>query len=45
MFDADSSAPLAAARSVLVPFDLDARRAMTLPDDAVTRLKQKLVEF
>ena len=45
MFDADTSAPLACARSVLVPFDLDARRAMTLPDDAVARLREKLVQF
>ena len=45
MFDADTSAPLAAARSVLVPFDLDARKAMTLSDDAVARLREKLVEF
>ncbi len=44
MFDADTSAPLASARSVLVPFDLDARKAMTLPDDAVARLKEKLVQ-
>ena len=45
MFDADTSAPLAAARSVLVPLDLDARKAMTLQDDAVARLKEKLVAF
>ena len=44
MFDPDTGAPLAGARSVLVPFDLDARKAMTLPDDAVARLKAKLVK-
>jgi acyl-CoA thioester hydrolase len=44
MFDPDTGAPLAGARSVLVPFDLEARRAMTLPDAAVGRLREKLVE-
>ncbi len=45
MFDAESGRPLAAARSVLVPFDLEARRAMTLDDGAVARLKQQLIHF
>lgn len=44
MFDADTGAPMAGARSVLVPFDLEARKAMTLPDKAVARLREKLVE-
>ena len=43
-FDADTGAPLAGARSVLVPFDLEARKAMTLPDDAVGRLRERLVD-
>ena len=43
MFDSETGAPLAAARSVLVPFDLNARKAITLPDEAVARLKAKLV--
>jgi acyl-CoA thioesterase FadM len=45
MFDADTGRPLAAARSVLVPFDLDARKTMTLDDAAVARLKAQLVQF
>ncbi len=45
MFEAATGRPLAAARSVLVPFDLEARRAMTLPDDAVAQLKARLVTF
>jgi acyl-CoA thioester hydrolase len=43
-FDAGTGAPLAAARSVLVPFDLDARKATTLPDKAVASLRKKLIE-
>ena len=43
-FDAETGAPLAGARSVLVPFDLDARKAMTLPDEAVARLRTQTVE-
>jgi acyl-CoA thioester hydrolase len=45
MFDAGTGAPLAAARSVLVPLDLNARKAMTLPDEAVATLKAQLVAF
>ena len=45
MFDAATGAPLAAARSVLVPFDLDARKAMTLPAEAVAKLREQMVEF
>jgi acyl-CoA thioester hydrolase len=44
-FGADTGAPLAAARSVLVPFDLETRKAMTLPDDAVAKLQAQLVRF
>ena len=45
MFDPASGAPLAAARAVMVPFDLEARKATTLPDEVVTKLRAKLVEF
>ena len=45
MFDAGTGAPLAAARSVLVPFDLDARKAITLDDGQVEPLRARLVEF
>ena len=41
-FDAETGAPLAGARSVLVPFDLEARKAMTLPDRATARLKAQV---
>jgi acyl-CoA thioester hydrolase len=44
-FDAATGAPLAAARSVLVPFDLKARKAMSLPDDAVARLTARVTGF
>ena len=44
MFDPDTGAPLAGARSVLVPFDLDARKAATLPDEAVAKLRASLIE-
>jgi acyl-CoA thioester hydrolase len=43
-FDAETGSPLAAARSVLVPFDLEARKAMTLPEKAVGRLKEVVIE-
>jgi acyl-CoA thioester hydrolase len=43
-FDAETGAPIATARSVLVPFDLEARKAMTLADDAVAKLKAQVVQ-
>ncbi|HEY5411390.1 MAG TPA: acyl-CoA thioesterase, partial [Caulobacteraceae bacterium] len=45
MFDPDTGAPRACARSVLVPFDLEARKAMTLPGDAVARLRERVIQF
>jgi acyl-CoA thioester hydrolase len=43
-FDVETGAPIATARSVMVPFDLEARKAMTLPDDAVVKLRAQLVK-
>jgi len=45
MFDAETGRPLAAARSVLVPLDLEARKAMSLDAAAVGRLRMHLASF
>lgn len=44
MLDPESGRPWAAAHAMLVPFDLDARKAMSLPDSAVAALKAKVVK-
>ena len=44
MFDPDTGAALAGARSVLVPFDLEVRKAATLQEEAVAKLGASLVE-
>jgi acyl-CoA thioester hydrolase len=45
MLDPDSGRPWAIAIGLLVPFDLDARKTISLPDEAVATLKRRVVDF
>jgi acyl-CoA thioester hydrolase len=45
MLDPDTGRPWAMAVGLLVPFDLDARKTMSLPEEAVAMLKGKVVDF
>ncbi len=45
MLDPDTGRPWAVAVGVLVPFDLQARKTVTLPDEALAVLKSRLVAF
>ena len=45
MLDPDSGRPWAIAIGVLVPFDLKARKTITLPDQALEALRARLVDF
>ncbi|MEI9964979.1 MAG: thioesterase family protein [Caulobacteraceae bacterium] len=44
MFEADTGRPLARADAVLLVFDLDTRKSLTLPDAALKALQGKAVE-
>lgn len=44
MLDPDTGRPWAAAHTLLVPFDLHARKTVSLPDAAVAELKGRVVE-
>ncbi len=44
MLDPGSGRPWAVAHAVLVPFDLERRKAITLPDEAAAALTEKVVQ-
>lgn len=45
MLDPETGRPWAVAIGVLVPFDLDARKTLTLPDRALKALRRRVVRF
>ena len=45
MLDPETGRPWAIAIGVLVPFDLEARKTVTLPDEALKLLRAKVVSF